>query len=126
MEQDEVFNAPTSDVRLGLDKVWLTATCSACDTESKLFKDKHIYVTPVRVNTPHLTLVLPRLGPIRGNYDGLVVLTTLTRASLPRPLLARLSASELASDLVTSLTVLFMQEDTDLGQVRSLVPSLFH
>ena len=55
-----------------------------------------------------------------------MVLTTLTRASLPRPLLARLSASELASDLVTSLTVLFMQEDTDLGQVRSLVPSLFH
>ena len=84
------------------------------------------HVAPVRVNTPHLTLVLPRLGPIRGNYDGLVVLTTLTRASLPRPLLARLPASELASDLVTSLTVLFMQEDTDLGQVRSLVPSLFH
>ena len=59
-----------------------------------------------------------RLGPIRGCYDGLVVVTTLTRASVPRPLLTRLPPPELASDLVTSLTALFMQEDSALGQVR--------
>lgn len=58
-----------------------------------------------------------RLGPIRGCYDGLVVLTTLTRASVPRPLLTRLPTPQLASDLVTGLSVLFMQEDTELGQV---------
>ena len=47
-----------------------------------------------------------------------MVLTTLTRACVPRPLLTRLPPPELASDLVTSLTALFMQEDSALGQVR--------
>ena len=47
---------------------------------------------------------------MRGGYDGLVVLSCLTRASFPRPLLAQLSLAGLVADLVSSLSVLFLQD----------------
>ena len=47
---------------------------------------------------------------MRGGYDGLVVLSCLTRASFPRPLLAHLSSPRLVADLVSSLSVLFLQD----------------
>ena len=47
---------------------------------------------------------------MRGGYDGLVVLSCLTRASFPRPLLAHLSPPRLVADLVSSLSVLFLQD----------------
>ena len=47
---------------------------------------------------------------MRGGYDGLVVLSCLTRASFPRPLLTHLPLPRLVADLVSSLSVLFLQD----------------
>ena len=61
---------------------------------------------------------ISRKGSIRGSYDGMAVLTCLTKATFPRHLLSKLSLSKLASDIVMSVTVQFMLEDSNIGQVR--------
>ena len=58
---------------------------------------------------------LCRQGPVRGLYDGLVILTCLTRQSVPRDCLAKIDHEELAVALEHSLTVHCMQADSGLG-----------
>ena len=57
-----------------------------------------------------------REGPIRGLYDGLVVLTCLTRHSLPSHCLAKMDQEDLAITLVQSLTMNSMQAEMTLVQ----------
>lgn len=59
---------------------------------------------------------LCRQGPTRGQYDGLVVLTCLTRQSMPRTNLDKMDQEDLAVALEHSLTVHIMQADSDLGR----------
>ena len=61
-------------------------------------------------------ILLYRSGPVRGGYDGLVVLSCLTRSTFPTNLLTKMSLTLLVSDMVLSLSILFMQEDGALGQ----------
>ena len=59
---------------------------------------------------------LCRQGPVRGLYDGLVVLTCVTRQSLPKASLVKMNQEDLAVSLEHSLTVLCMQADSELGR----------
>ena len=49
-----------------------------------------------------------RSGPVRGGYDGLIVLACVDKNSFPSHLISRLSLAQLASDLALTLSVLFM------------------
>ena len=54
-------------------------------------------------------------GPVRGNYDGLVVLACLTRDTTPRAGPGKMDQEDLALMLEYGLTVHFMQhQDPDL------------
>jgi len=59
---------------------------------------------------------LCRSGPVRGGYDGLIVLSCLTRSAFPTNLLMKLPLSQLVADMILSLSVLFMQDNGKLGQ----------
>ena len=60
---------------------------------------------------------LCRQGPVRGHYDGLVVLTCLTKQTVPRGSLLKIDHEDLAVALEHALTVHCMQEDSDLGRL---------
>ena len=59
-------------------------------------------------------------GPVRGNYDGLVVLACLTRDTTPRSGPGKLDQEDLALMLEYGLTVHFMQHH-DPGLCRAVV-----
>ena len=59
---------------------------------------------------------LCRQGPIRGHYDGMVVLTCITKDSTPRANPGKMDHEDLSISLEHSLTIHFMQLDTELGR----------
>jgi hypothetical protein len=59
---------------------------------------------------------LCRQGPVRGHYDGMVILTCITKDSAPRTSPGKMDHEDLAISLEHSLTIHFMQLDTDLGR----------
>jgi len=58
---------------------------------------------------------LCKQGPLRGAYDGMVVLACVTKESLPRAMQGKLDQEDLGVALEVQLTMAFMQQGGELG-----------